>query len=481
MIKSPALIFGTFLIVFISGVNCFNSLKEVCQIFSIPPKNCTCDLPFTKGDGTPFDVCKVIDHGKNGTLDKYLNISTNATLSHGLPQLLYAGFSVVAVVVSLIGNSLVIAVVLSQRRDMSNFKRIIASLACCDITFAVLQFIMVLPRFWTAEWIYGEWMCKLLQGASTMGANVTAGIILIISIERYFGIVHPLKQGLTKWMLSGMEILNVVAAAVATIPILIFANVKDNPRVCHIGWPHNKGRRDSLIYNWFEVIFYLIVPSIIIISMYIRIIHHLQMSVNRVKRFVDSDSRQQKHKDNMRVTMILMGVLASYVLLTTPSRIAILVLDHLDGGGSSEHYTNINITVYYILSIMHIAYPLHTAVNPIVYCVVDRKWRRDVAHIFCKKRQRSLSTSSVRSWQTSLSNMSTRFSPNHSATKSVSNQSNQIELNNLSARNSRISNTSLQTRFTFIFPDVNERSGVSQGVVTGIDNKQFVGDLEGGS
>ena len=426
--NSSTLTFGTLLLVFIAGVHCFNSLEEVCFIFNIAPKNCTCDLPFTKGDGTPFDVCKVIGHSKNGTLDKYFNISLNTTLQHGIPQQLYAGFSVVVVVLSLIGNSLVIAVTLKHSRDMSNFKRIIASLACCDITFAVLQFIMMVPKFWTTEWIYGAWMCKLLSASSSMGANVTAGIILIISLERYIGIVHPLKQGLTKLMLNGMEMLNIFIAAVTAIPIMVFTRVEENPPMCRIAWPHNEGRRDSLIYNWFEVIFYLLLPSSVIISLYVRIIRHLQLSVNRVKRFVDRESRHQKCKENMRITMILLGVLASYVVLTTPSRLSVLILDHIDGGGSSKHYTGIDITVYYILSMMQIAYPLHTAVNPIVYCVVDRKWRRDVAHLFCKKRQRSLSTSSVRSWQTTVSNMSARISSKRSITKSESNHFNHTTL-----------------------------------------------------
>ena len=114
---------------------------------------------------------------------------------------LYAGFSAFAVILSVVGNTLVIGVAVNQGNNGSNFKRSVALLAFCDLMFATLQLIYMLPRFWTPYWVYGLMMCKVLNSAEIMGANLSVGMILIITVERYFGIVQPLKRGITKSML----------------------------------------------------------------------------------------------------------------------------------------------------------------------------------------------------------------------------------------------------------------------------------------
>ena len=79
-----------------------------------------------------------------------------------------------------------------------------------------------------------------------------------------------------------------------------------------------------------------------------------------MKNIIGQDEHRQKVRDNKRIIRILIGVFTSFVVLTAPIRLLPLI-----------SVDKINLKIYEALSYTLILYPLHTVVNPIVYCIVE--------------------------------------------------------------------------------------------------------------
>ena len=48
----------------------------------------------------------------------------------------------------------------------------------------------MIPLYWTNEWVYGSWMCKVMKGTLEVGSLMSSGFFQLIAVERYFLIVY---------------------------------------------------------------------------------------------------------------------------------------------------------------------------------------------------------------------------------------------------------------------------------------------------
>ena len=129
-------------------------------------------------------------------------------------------------------------------------------------------------------------------------------------------------------------------------------------------------------YFWFIMVFYMFLPISIVSYCYFKIIYVLihqtrsNISLNR------ADLKVQRVKDNKRTIKILMPILFAYVLCVLPTT-AIEIYFVYVGSGS------IDFDLYRGLVILiNVTYPLHACVNPIVYTIVDRRFRTDLLVMF---------------------------------------------------------------------------------------------------
>ncbi|XP_053454014.1 C-X-C chemokine receptor type 2-like [Nycticebus coucang] len=171
--------------------------------------------------------------------DNFLNEDfSNYTYSTDLPPILpdsapcrpesldinkYAVVTIYALVflLSLLGNSLVMLVILYSRVSRSVTDVYLLNLAMADLLFA-----LTLP-IWAASkvngWIFGTSLCKLVSLLKEV--NFYSGILLLacISVDRYLAIVHAtrtltLKRHLVKFVCLGMWALSLCLS----LPVIIF-------------------------------------------------------------------------------------------------------------------------------------------------------------------------------------------------------------------------------------------------------------------
>ena len=352
-------------------------LLTIClDVFNISKDDCTCDL-FKKPDGSPSDLC-IIERQEKDNKNKtevYLNYNSVASK-------VYASVTIVALIVAIPGNCLVIAVSVASKQKVTDFRKLIAALAVADMIFAVLEFIRVLPVFWTSHWLYTDVPCRLLRGLQHLGSNVAIGIMLIICVERYLAIAHPMTVGENKRSLYVLYSFLALLAIAIAVPIFVFAKTTDltgrQEYRCEI-----EGNKTSiLIQSWFEVVFFLVIPSIAIMVLYGRIISQLHSSAKKCDTFKDGNMKRQRTQENVKIAHTLILMTVSFILLVTPHHLSMLILHHSvpDEGG------NVSTSLYYASAWMVISFPLHVAVNPIIYSAISKKWRVDAARVLCNYR-----------------------------------------------------------------------------------------------
>lgn len=119
-------------------------------------------------------------------------------------------------VIAAAGNSTVFTALLRNRHRKSRINLLILHLAIADL---IVTFIMIpLEIGWriTQAWIAGDFACRILQALRAFGPYLSSMVLVCISLDRYFAILHPLKvndaQRRSKIMLTFAWMISVVCS-----------------------------------------------------------------------------------------------------------------------------------------------------------------------------------------------------------------------------------------------------------------------------
>ncbi|XP_049302716.1 uncharacterized protein LOC105225341 [Bactrocera dorsalis] len=97
------------------------------------------------------------------------------------------------------GNLLVILVVTLSRRLRSITNFFLANLALADFCVGLFCVMQNLSIYLIESWVFGEFLCRMYQFVHSLSYTASIFILVVICMERYFAIVHPItcKQILT--------------------------------------------------------------------------------------------------------------------------------------------------------------------------------------------------------------------------------------------------------------------------------------------
>ena len=352
-----------------------DNLEDMCINFLGTTNNCTCEMFTLLVEGEKVNLCS------------YVATSLIYAVKHTKSDVIYAAIVIFISLMGIIGNSLVIFAQPKRNSPgtkigISGHHKLVNTLASFDLFFSIISIIFVTPRLWTSEWFYGQVGCKVVKSLVTLGAFVAIGVIFIIVIERYYGIVHPFKTGIsTKKRCYGLLVANILIANVPIIPRFMYLMIHTESMQCIENWP---SKFSPVIYDWVIFIIYWIIPVIIISAMYKRIYTALNKRTAVCKVFSGSlnNKRQMKRlQDNRRTMRNLVAVLIAFIIFTLPNKLSWVVLDMLGGYYNTPWYLFIN----YSCSVL---YNLHVLVNPLVYTLVDERFRRRVKNLLREKIQK---------------------------------------------------------------------------------------------
>ncbi|XP_054442141.1 C-X-C chemokine receptor type 2-like [Pteronotus mesoamericanus] len=267
---------------------------------------------------------------------------------------------------SLLGNSLVMLVVLYSRVSRSVTDVYLLNLALADLLFA-----LTLP-IWAASkvkgWIYGTILCKVVSLLKEV--NFYSGILLLacISMDRYLAIVHATrtltqKRHWVKFICLGIWALSLILS----LPIFIFRRTIYPPNsgpVCYedLGANTTKWR---MVMRVLPQTFGFLVPLLVMLFCYgltLRTLFQAHMG--------------QKH----RAMRVIFAVVLVFLLCWLPYNL-VLVADTLMRLQVIKETCNRRNDINRALDATEILGFFHSCLNPLIYAFIGQKFRHGLLRI----------------------------------------------------------------------------------------------------
>lgn len=346
-----------------------NSIHETCIIADIAPENCSCER-------TP-ELCVLFPYtNKNGSFVPLYTPLRNYDIT-------VAAITTIAVVIGVFGNSAVLAISYRERTSLTKNKELIAQLAVVDFLSCTANFVSTVHLYWTPEWIYGVFACKLMSAILLLTGLLSAGYILIIAVERFVVIICPRRIDLRDTnIIRVCIIVNLTTTFVAVIPTFIMYGV-DEYSICSARMPIP--RISAIVYNALLLVFFVILPALIVSLSYFRVIHHLRRDARTSVVLNRDDIKKHRQKTNLHVMKVLIFIMAAFTLCVLPTRVIGLHWVCAYGSVSKQLY------IVWAF-IQNITYPLHSCINPMIYTAIDPKWRAKLFGLFFLRRGSSRSS-----------------------------------------------------------------------------------------
>lgn len=273
---------------------------------------------------------------------------------------------VLVTLLSLVGNSLVMLVILYNRSTCSVTDVYLLNLAIADLFFA-----LTLP-VWAASkvngWTFGSALCKIFSYVKEVTFYSSVLLLACISMDRYLAIVHATstliqKRHLVKFVCIAMWLLSVILA----LPILILRNaVKTNlsTLVCYEDVGNNTSRL-RVVLRILPQTFGFLVPLLIMLFCYgftLRTLFKAHMG--------------QKH----RAMRVIFAVVLVFLLCWLPYNL-VLFTDTLMRTKLIKETCERRYDIDRALNATEILGFLHSCLNPIIYAFIGQKFRHGLLKI----------------------------------------------------------------------------------------------------
>ena len=342
--------------------------KEIfCSRFQIHPSNCSCDV-------TPF-VCQA------NMLEAIIERKNDTTLflrAHGF-SITYATVAVLSSAFGVVGNIAVLLLAYRHRTNISPCKLHIAQLAFVNLVFSCVQVINVMPLYWSNVWIYTSMMCKLTRGVLEMGSLLSSGFFLLITIERYLLIVQTFRVRSFQHRYKHTAVVcNLILVAFTVIPYIHGAEIEVESGRCTNFIGGSKWVAST--YAWFTFLVFSVLPTVFTTALAVR----LKMYFNQEK-----DTLLMVKRDNMNKNIMgnMLLILSLFIICTLPSRLVTISMDMVD---FRSHRL---ILVFQFIS--YILYSFQGTLNPILYSMLAKQWRRNLTQVVRSVFQKNTITLSI--------------------------------------------------------------------------------------
>ncbi|XP_031567846.1 QRFP-like peptide receptor [Actinia tenebrosa] len=299
----------------------------------------------------------------------------------------------IVIILSLIGNGLVIRIFYKNRSVLTTTNCFIVNMAASDIMLPVF----VIPRHvlavfeegpyglhaWHVNGIIGELLCKLIPFIGDVSNSVSIFTLVLISCDRYFAIVWPLSYKLH----ITTKKCTVLIAATWTIAFIVHApyfysfklyhGFKDKT-LCVSFWSSvdkldddthvQKSLQSQKTYFLFLLVVVYVLPLTIITIMYSSIIRELRVSI----RNHSSQQRRQRRREDNRVIAMLVIIVTIFAVFFAPIHILYFLQNFvLNATSDTCKMSTIQFSFFFLT--------LSTCcVNPYIYFIFLRKYRHGV-------------------------------------------------------------------------------------------------------
>uniref|UniRef100_A0A3Q3IMH5 G-protein coupled receptors family 1 profile domain-containing protein n=1 Tax=Monopterus albus TaxID=43700 RepID=A0A3Q3IMH5_MONAL len=271
--------------------------------------------------------------------------------------------------VGLVGNSLVIHVVTKhqQMKTVTNFY--IVNLAVTDILFLVCCVPFTATLYPLPSWIFGEFMCRLVNYLQQVTAQATCITLSVMSVDRCYVTVYPLRslRHRTPRMALAVSVSIWIGSFLLLIPVAVYQRLEAGywfgPQTyCSKVFPSAHLQRAFIVYSFLTV---YVLPLLTIATCYAFMLKRMgQPSVSPI------DSSYQVRERLMSRMVVVM--VALFLMCWGPIQVCIL----LQAFGFRSY-------VLYKLKIWgHCMSYSNSSINPLVYAFMGSNFRKAFTHAF---------------------------------------------------------------------------------------------------
>ena len=287
--------------------------------------------------------------------------------------------SFLVLVLSLIGNLLVVAVFFKNKTLRTPVHYFIVNMAVSDLIIPVVYVPLVIAEqyydgLWIFDGVIGTLLCKLGKVAWSISITVSIFSMVSIAVDRFHAILFAMKPPLIsrRTCLQGIVLMWITSTVVQAHIIYGYGVVrKDSGIYCEFQW--EPVAYTKKVKQIFEVLFLILsaVSAVVLTVLYSSIIiflHKRKSSIHMASEIV-----KRRAKENRKVTCMLIIVVIVFCVVWIPNHVRFFIL-----------YFRPNLKLpYSFLSIANGLPSFYTAINPVVYFVFNEKYHRGFKELLC--------------------------------------------------------------------------------------------------
>ncbi|CAL8360084.1 unnamed protein product [Merluccius merluccius] len=222
-----------------------------------------------------------------------------------------------AVVLTVLGNFLVIVAIAHFKQLHTPTNYLILSLAVSDLLLGVLVMLPGMVRSVETCWYFGEMFCKLYTSSDVLLCTASILNLSFISIDRYYAVCHPLlyRRKITAHTALIMILVTWCVSAVVgfgmiflNLNILGIEELYYNNVACEGGCILFQSGVSSTVSSILS--FYI--PGVIMLGIYLKIYMVAQRQVRTVGLQNTSSSKEKHQRKATKTLAIIMGVFLSF-------------------------------------------------------------------------------------------------------------------------------------------------------------------------
>ena len=294
-------------------------------------------------------------------------------------------FYCVLLLLSVLGNSLLIAIIKRGKRMKTITNYLIANMAVSDILITVLAVprqiteILLEPRRWLIDGLLGSVLCKSVYFFQDITIGVSILSLSAIAIDRYRGIVFPLRKQFRKpaklckiivptiWLISmGLQAVYFYILRIETV---------DNKTYCAISWAPKFDQKNSQEVHFIVTFVCLIaIPTCLVTVLYSAVILNLNRS--RPKRGLGPSRYMMsgRLREDKKVVRLIIAILVAFIVCVMPVNIYAILFYFVWDWKMPCGMENFGFSAFFILY-------SNASINPCIYFTLNDKYRQGFLNI----------------------------------------------------------------------------------------------------
>lgn len=313
-----------------------------------------------------------------------MNNTSSTTISFSvIPQEVKLAFYIVLLILGLAGNITLLSVLWKREIPKDVFELLVINLSIADVLFHLFYIAPNIHRLADSHFEISEFHCKFLYPFSTVVYCSQIFTITAMSLHRYWVVVYsyktkPSRRAAVIWIFTiwAVSFIMAVPLIVVSKPIL--------PGNCLEAWPSLSHRQA------FTVSLFLIqyaIPLAVIAVAYLKLV-----------LFLVRDPGRQVSKMNLQVVKTTSCIVIIFAVCMFPSQLSWILFDFaIEKINSKVHQT--------LWSVGDLALSLHAVLDPIVYGVFVKRFRKAYIGLFlslfyccravCKEKKQRLNSEDI--------------------------------------------------------------------------------------